>query len=263
MKKRFITFFTLLFIMVFNIMDCSSKDKNFRINAVCYGNSMFPKRFIFHSDKSGGSVLISWMFYYIEYGDKKILIDTGFNDKGTAKMFGIKDFRDPVEILLDNRIEADSITDVIITHSHFDHIGNAHRFKNARFIINRDELSALNKSGSLKEVKKFFSGNSKVTVFDDAFTLYDTFNIRKIGGHSKGSSAVFFTYGNREYCFTGDEVYSPDNITQNIGNGSVVNHQNNMNFIEKLRSGNYTTFIMHDSKYTDSKDRFISVFPLN
>ena len=249
--------------MALNITDCSSSDKDLRIYAVRYGQSMFLKRFIFHSDKSGSSVPISWMFYYMEYGDKKILVDTGFNNTGLVKMFGINDFKDPLAILQDNKIPADSITDVIITHSHFDHIGNAHRFKNARFIINRDELSTLNRSGSMKEVSTFLVGNSNVIVFDDSFVLHDIFNIKKIGGHSKGSSAVFFSYRNEKYCITGDEIYSPDNITQSTGNGSVVNHQNNMNFINKLKDEKIIPFILHDSKFIGNKERFIRVFPLN
>jgi hypothetical protein len=96
MKKGFIAFLLLLFIITLNVMDCSRKDNGMKIYAVKYGKSMFQKRFIFHGDKSGQAAPISWMFYYIEYGDKKILVDTGFNDPGLVKMFGITDFKDPV-----------------------------------------------------------------------------------------------------------------------------------------------------------------------
>lgn len=244
-------------------MDYSGKITDLKIYAVMYGKSLFLKRFIFHGDKSGESVPISWMFYYLEYGDKKILVDTGFNDLEIVKMFGIKDFKDPVAILEENNISTDSIMDIIITHSHFDHIGNVHRFKNARVIINRDELSTLNRSISFREINRFITSTSNVTVFDDTYLLYNIFNIKKIGGHTNGSSAVFFSYDGKDYCFTGDEVYSPDNITKYIGNESVVNHRNNMEFINLLINNKYIPFIMHDSKYSANKERLIRVFPLN
>lgn len=263
MMIRFFILPVLSLIMVLNTMNCTGKDNDLKIYALMYGNSMFQKRFIFHGDKSGDSVPISWMFYYIEYGDKKILVDTGFNNESLVKMFRIQNFKDPVAILTENKIHTESITDIIITHSHFDHIGNIHRFKNARVIINRDELADLNRSAGYREINRFLSLGSNVTVFDNTYILYDIFNIHKIGGHTKGSSAVFFTYCGKNYCFTGDEVYSPDNITKNTGNGSVVNHSKNMDFINMLIRGKYTPFIMHDSKYIANKERFIRVFPVN
>jgi glyoxylase-like metal-dependent hydrolase (beta-lactamase superfamily II) len=241
--------------------ECISGGTDLNIYAVRYGKSSFQKKFVFYGDKSGGTVPFSWMFYYIQYGDKKILVDTGFNDSKMAGMFGVSDFKDPVAVLKDNGISADQITDVIITHAHFDHIGNAHRFKNARFIINKDELADLNKGKSLSDVKKFFSGNPRVTVFDESTVLYDMFTVKKAGGHTKGSSAVFFKYGSSEYCFTGDEIYLQDNVANNTGNGSAVSHSNNVAFIDMIKKGNYRLFIFHDSRYLDSKNRFIKVFP--
>ena len=241
--------------------ECIGVGSDLNIYAVKYGNSKFRNSFVFYGDKSGNSVPFCWLFYYVEYGKNKILIDTGFNDQKMVKLFGISDFRDPVVILKDNGIEADQITDVIITHSHFDHIGNALKFKNARILINKDELAELNKNHSLDDIKKFINNNPKVTVFDDSMMLYDFFTIKKIGGHTKGSSVVLFSYGNENYCFTGDEIYLRENFTLNTGNGSVVNHRNNINFINFLKKGNYKVFIFHDNLYSETEKRFIKVFP--
>lgn len=240
---------------------CISGGTDLNVYAVRYGKSTFQSKFVFYGDKSGGTVPFSWMFYYVQYGDKKILIDTGFNDKKMVKMFGLTDFKDPVEILKENGIYADQITDVIITHAHFDHIGNAHRFKNAKFYINRDELADLNKGRSMGEVKKFFSTNANVTQFDESFLLYNMFSIKKIGGHTKGSSVVFFKHGDTEYCFTGDEAYVSENVSKNLANGSSINPGNNKKFIDLLNKSSYKLFIFHDSKYADMKNRFIKVLP--
>jgi len=261
MKNRLTKILITLIFLTGLSADSFSSGNDMKIYAVRYGNSTFQNRFVFYEDKSGGTVPFCWMFYYIEYGDKKILIDTGFNDLKTAKLFGVTDFKDPVAILKENGINADQITDVIITHSHFDHIGNAHRFKNARFIINKDELSTLDKDKNQVNVKKFFNGNSKVTVFDKSIVLYNIFTVKKIGGHTKGSSVVFFNHGNSGYCFTGDEVYLIDNVKQKIGNGSVVSHANNIKFINFINKDNYKPFIFHDNRYVNKKERFIKVYP--
>lgn len=252
--------FKLLFILIVIFAQESASPalkSDFKVYAVRYGESKFSKKFIFYGDRSGGTVPFSWMFYYIEYGDKKILVDTGFNDQRMIKEFALKDFKDPVEILKENGIESDKITDVILTHAHFDHTGNAHRFKNARFYINRDELENLKNP---YEVKNFLKGNSDVAVFDKTVVLYDTFTVETIGGHTKGSSAVFFNSGGLKYCFTGDEIYLKDNVLLKTGNGSVYNHTKNMEFIEKIIKGNYILFTFHEGIYPDKKERFIKVF---
>lgn len=262
MSKKFIKLFTILMLISAIGTECTGGGIDLKIYAVRYGKSMFQKKFVFYGDRSGGTVPFSWMFYYIEYGDKKILVDTGFNSPEMVKAFGITDFKDPVEILEDNGIDADEITDVIITHSHFDHIGKAESFKNAHFIINKDELAELNKNKGLNYVKKFLSGNPGVTVFDESTVLYNIFTVKRIGGHTKGSSAVFFSYGDRQYCLTGDEVYLKENIAGNTGNGSFLNHGKNMEFIDQMNRGNYTLFTFHDNSYLEIKDRIIKVFPV-
>ena len=261
MSRKFIKLLLIFTVVTALNTECFSGGNTLKIHAVKYGKSDFQKRFVFQGDKSGGTVPFSWMFYYVEYGDKKILIDTGFNDKKMVKMFGITDFKDPVAILKENGVEADQITDVIITHSHFDHIGNANRFKNAKFIINKDELADLNKGKSMSEMKKFFGGNANVTQFDESYLLYDMFHIKKIGGHTKGSSVVFFKSEGSEYCFTGDEAYVVENVIKNSANGSAFNLKNNRRFIDFLNKSSYKLFIFHDAKYADKKERFIQVLP--
>jgi len=87
------------------------------------------------------------------------------------------------------------------------------------------------------------------------------FNIKKIGGHTKGSSVVFFKYNGAEYCFTGDEAYVSDNVSKNLANGSSVNLNNNKKFLDMLNKSSYKLFIFHDAKYADKKERFIPVLP--
>lgn len=107
----------------------------------------------------------------IEEGDKLILIDTGMGDKQSEKFFGYYYQWGDHSIdksLKQHGFHRDDITDVFMTHLHFDHCGgsvqwNKNRtgyepaFKNARFWSNKDhwlwatQPNAREKASFLKE----------------------------------------------------------------------------------------------------------------
>ncbi len=70
----------------------------------------------------------------VENGDRKILIDTGIGNKQSEKFYGHYDLNGEDSLmgsLSSHGISADQITDVLLTHLHFDHCGGA--------IIKRDD----------------------------------------------------------------------------------------------------------------------------
>lgn len=252
-----------IFILTAAITDCAGKEgrDDLKVYAVKYGISEFPKKFIFYKDNSQSKLPFCWMFYYIEYKDRKILVDTGFNNEKLVQMFDIKEFKDPLQILSENGINAESITDIIITHSHFDHIGNIDRFPGARIIINKKEFNIFMKGNSLRNIREYLKNNPRVYTFENSISLFDFFRIQFVGGHSEGSSAVFFKYRDEEYCLTGDETYLMENISSLTGSGSVINHNRNIEFLKELNQSGIKPLIFHDNKYYNDLKQFIPVIP--
>src|SRR3989304_5742670 len=68
------------------------------------------------------------------------VVDTGFNEK-TAARRRRHYLRSPVESLRQLGIEAGEVKDVIITHLHYDHIGNFDLFPRARFHLQEREMA--------------------------------------------------------------------------------------------------------------------------
>jgi glyoxylase-like metal-dependent hydrolase (beta-lactamase superfamily II) len=72
--------------------------------------------------------------------ERTFLVDTGFTEEVASRRK--REFlRCPIESLKLVGVEAEAITDVIITHLHYDHVGNFHKLPNARFHLQERELA--------------------------------------------------------------------------------------------------------------------------
>src|ERR1700730_3994176 len=67
------------------------------------------------------------------------VIDTGFTAE-TAARRGRTVLRGRVDSLCLSGVDRDAVENVILTHMHYDHVGNFHRFPRARFHLQEPEL---------------------------------------------------------------------------------------------------------------------------
>lgn len=247
---------TLIFII-------DSKNKNLELYAIKYGDSLYHSKHIYYKDALNKPLPFAWMFYVIRYGEKIILVDTGFRKESLIVSYDI-DHKDPLSLLKKININSSQVTDVIITHSHFDHIGNVDRFINAKIYIQKDELENLKKYSKNQEILDFLENNENLITFDETYTLYNLFKIEKIGGHTIGSSVVSFSYKNKNYILTGDECYLLDNC-QGKPIGTYYDIEKNKKFIEKIKEiANKLILTFHDplifDKYQKIDDSIIKIF---
>ncbi|MDP2741305.1 MAG: MBL fold metallo-hydrolase [bacterium] len=241
------------------------KDKEkIELFVVKYGDSVYSSKHVYYEDQLSKDVTFSWFFYVLKYKEKIILIDTGIGDKSRADYFKIN-YKDPVVILKEINIKPEMVSDVIITHSHFDHIGNLDKFTNAKIYIQKDELKELKGDSNNKKIADFLNDNRNIIEFDKNYLLYNFLEIEKIGGHTIGSSVVSFKYNNKNYVLTGDECYLIDNC---LGKpiGTYYNIAQNKNFIEKIINiKNKIILTFHDplifSRYQKINDFVAQVAP--
>lgn len=128
----------------------------YKIFAVKVGERDSAKKRLFVGDaKKDEMISITFSFCLLTGRGKTVLVDTGFVSRRKIKEWKIKNYRDPVASLAAMGIHPESITDIIITHRHWDHIGGISLFTRPRIWINRNELKdALNKYE--KQDKKIF-----------------------------------------------------------------------------------------------------------
>ena len=83
---------------------------------------------------------IAMMIWLIRGNGRNILVDSGFYHDHFFKDWHVNDFIKPSDTLKPLGIKPEEITDVIISHMHWDHADGMDLFPNARIWIQKDEL---------------------------------------------------------------------------------------------------------------------------
>ena len=83
---------------------------------------------------------IAMLIWLVRGNGKNILVVTGFYRPQFFKDWNVKDFTKPSEMLQRVGLQPEDITDVIITHLHWDHADGLDLFPNAKIWIQKDEL---------------------------------------------------------------------------------------------------------------------------
>jgi glyoxylase-like metal-dependent hydrolase (beta-lactamase superfamily II) len=199
-----------------------------------YGRSVLAESMIFQGGAEDIFRPIVFMIYLIKVQDRLILADAGCE---TMPGFDMHDFIGPVKALEKMNIKPEDITDVIITHSHHDHVECVSRFKNAVIYIQRDEYE----SG-----RRYFSEGMSVRLFDDEIQICPDVKAIKIGGHTKGSCIVEIGENREKYIIAGDECYMRECLDKRIPTGSSYCPKKSREFIEKYSGSEYTVMLCHD-----------------
>ncbi len=168
----------------------------------------------------------------VETGNKKILIDCGLGDKQEPKFFGHYEpsFTPTLnESLQKIGLTANEITDVFLTHLHFDHCGGAIKddngklipaFPNATYWSNEKhwqwaiEPNAREKASFLKEniLPIQQSGLLKFVDVKEGIELFDGFKIRFAYGHTEAMMIPEIKIGNDTVCYMADLLPSAAHI---------------------------------------------------
>lgn len=82
----------------------------------------------------------------------------------------------------------------------------------------------------------------------DEFLYEDKFLFKVIGGHSIGSSVIYFEEGGNQYVITGDECYMCDNLIYNKPIGIVHDAASNNAFIANAHNKRLIPLPFHDNR---------------
>lgn len=201
-----------------------------KLTALQYGTTRITEKMAFPGGDPEKELPIALLFFLIETGSRRILVDTGCD---TMPGFPLYSFEPPVETLARLGVVPEDITDVLLTHAHGDHAGCANHYPDACFWVQEEALEA---------ARKYLPEEAKLHLFQDHAEPAPGIRICHVGGHAKGSCIVLL--GSTVLC--GDECYTRENLTRGIPTGSSRDPEKSAAFIQKYRMPNYRTILFHD-----------------
>lgn len=235
----------------------------------------------------------------IEDGDRLILVDTGMGNKQSDKFYGYYYLwgDDSIEKSLKKYgFHKDDITDVFMTHLHFDHCGgsiqwNKNRtgyepaFKNARFWSNenhwqwatqpnrrekasflKENIIPMEESGQLN-----FIAQPKVDILENSALGFDVFFAN---GHTEKQMIPMIQYNGKTICFMADLLptagHLPIPFVMGYDTRPLLTLDEKEKFLHMAADNNFYLFLEHDAhneiitvKHTEKGVRLHEVFTCN
>ncbi len=220
-------FFLFLIIVAAAILPASAQSKpKYEIYVVRYATIPdFPVAELVAGAAPARKLDIAMMVWLVRGNGRNILFDSGFYHDRFFKDWNVKDFKKPSEALKPLGLTPDEVTDVIISHMHWDHADGVDLFPKARIWIQKDELEYY--AGEAWQSAKTHGGIDP----DDVLTLV-RLNMEGRVALVNGDTQEILP---GITCYTGGRhTYASQYIAVNTGAGTVVLASDNMYLYENL-----------------------------
>lgn len=187
--------------------------------------------FYYLSEESGPQE-IAYRAWLLRRGDDCILVDTGPPLEEAIR----RGLRDTVRVdvaLQALGVTTGQVTDVVLTHLHWDHAASADLFRHATFHVQSSEIQFFR--GQAHEhpaTGRFFSHREMLTALLDSgrvrcvegdSALRDGVRLMHVGGHTPGSQIVVVERSDGLAVIAGDVIPLNRNYTDFVPNGILVN----------------------------------------
>jgi len=261
------------------------------------GGAMFgvvPKSIWNRLNPADENNLCNWAMrcLLVEDGNKLILIDNGLGDKQDAKFFSYYHLHgddDLISSLYFAGFSPHEVTDMFLTHLHFDHCGGgvkyeddkpALTFPHANYWSNADhwkwatEPNPREKASFLTENIFPMKESGQLKFIDPIKSDFNNFDVMYVSGHTDKMMIPIIKYKARTICFVSDLIPSTGHIpvpyVMGYDTRPLIAMEEKSEFLSEAADKNYVLFFEHDPvhecctvKHTEKGVRLDKTFKLS
>jgi len=212
----------------------------------------------------------------LKKGDQLILVDTGMGHKWSDKEL-VRYALDYSKNSLQNSFKQlgytfEDVTDVILTHLHFDHAGGATCYKgdklvptfsNARYYVQQDNLKTA-KSPNIRERVSYLPQNFQplidhnvLEVIDGDIELFPDIKVKRSYGHTLGMQTVSVISEGEALYYCADLIPTSSHVSPAYTMGydiqPVVVIEEKITFLNEIENTNGILFYEHDPQVAASR----------
>ena len=123
-----------------SLLGASTPPPNYSIQAIRYATSPGVQvNELVVDGPANEKIDIAMVVWLIRGGGHNILFDSGFHRDTFLKEFPMKDYLSPDKAVETAGVKPEEVTDIVISHAHWDHMGGIDLFPKAQVWIQKDE----------------------------------------------------------------------------------------------------------------------------
>jgi len=203
-------------------------------------------------------------------GNRKILIDNGMGDKQSKRFFNnfYLNGDDSLEkSLAKHGLTPNDITDMVLTHLHFDHCGGSIKynndktklipaFKNATYWVGKQHWEWSLVKGT-RETASFLKENilpiqesGRLKLVEKETELFPNFSVRFFDGHTEGQMIPYIKYKGKTVVYIADMLPATAHIPlpwiMSYDTSPKITMEEKKQFLNEAAENDYIFFLEHD-----------------
>lgn len=189
---------------------------------------------------------VDYFMWVLRRADQCIIVDTGFS-RAEAMRRDREIIIDPVLALHELGVDVSGGAPVILTHAHYDHIGNLGAFVESDVFLARKEWEFWGTDLSKKRLFSYFSDSAalsvlhnadaqnRVRLFDDSIDVAPGVTVSVVGGHTPGQSIVTVSTTEGPVVLASDAVHFWEELDHDMLFQSMIDLPQSFQALELLR----------------------------
>lgn len=218
----------------------------FDVYAVRYASIPFRVSGLIAGADTSRRIDIAMMVWLLEGPDNRnILVDAGFHRADLVRRWKPADYSTPAEAVARAGVKPEDITDVIISHVHWDHLDGIDLFPKARVWIQRDEFTYhLDSTGAVKDraidaadakVLAAIAREGRLVLVDgDAQEIIPGITVYTGGKHTFASQFATVKASFGTVVIASDNVYLYENLAKHLPIAQTLDAASNLRAQERM-----------------------------